>query len=212
MDTGTQRNGTAVDTPAVDSAARSSRRRKVSAILAGGLVLGVGAAITLAAWNDSEVATGTFGSGQFGIEGSLDGTDFTSSPTAPGKTLAFEVDADALAPGDTVYAPFAVQLEAGSTNAADVTIEAVSAAAIAADLTYTLIEPTAFGCDDTTTGTALVTDAATTASGPTAVFDLPAVTTPVYLCFAVTAGTGLDPSLTGAVTWEFVATSTTLLP
>ncbi|WP_307043149.1 SipW-dependent-type signal peptide-containing protein [Agromyces ramosus] len=188
------------------------RRRRTMAIIAGGLVLGVGAAITLAAWNDSEFATGTFGSGQFGIEGSLDGSTFSSSPESPGKTLVFEVDADALAPGDTVYAPFAVQLEAGSTNAADVTIEALSAAAIAADLTYTLIEPTAFGCDETTTGAALVTDAATTASGPTAVFDLAAVTTPLYLCFAVTAGVGLDPSQTGAVTWEFAATSTATLP
>ncbi|RXZ51191.1 hypothetical protein ESP57_05295 [Agromyces fucosus] len=190
----------------------SNRRRKVSAILAGGLVLGVGAAITLAAWNDSEFATGTFGSGQFGIEGSTDGTAFSSSPTSPGKTLAFEVDADALAPGDTVYAPFAVQLEAGSTNAAGVQIEALGADPISADLTYRLIQPTAFGCDSTTTGTVLVPDSPTTAGGLTDAFDLTAVTTPVNLCFVVTAGPDLDPNLTGTVSWVFIGTSTTPLP
>ena len=43
--------------------------RRVKAVLAGGMVLGIGAAITLAAWNDSEFATGTFSAGHFGIEG-----------------------------------------------------------------------------------------------------------------------------------------------
>ncbi|WP_427996674.1 SipW-dependent-type signal peptide-containing protein, partial [Xanthomonas hortorum] len=32
-------------------------RRKIYAVLAGGLVVGVGSALTLAAWNDSEFAT-----------------------------------------------------------------------------------------------------------------------------------------------------------
>jgi len=195
-----------------DAGLGSSRRRKASAILAGGLVLGVGAAITLAAWNDSEFATGTFGSGEFGIEGSTDGTAFSSSPESPGKTLSFEIDADALAPGDTVYAPFAVQLEAGSTNAAAVSIEALGSAPIAADLSYRLIQPAAFGCDAATTGTVLVTDSPTTAGGLAPVFDLTAATTPVNLCFAVTAGPDLDPGLTGTVSWVFVGTSTTPLP
>jgi predicted ribosomally synthesized peptide with SipW-like signal peptide len=197
----------------VNAATRpSNRRRKVSAILAGGLVLGVGAAMTLAAWNDSEFASGTFGSGEFGIEGSIDGTAFSSSPTSPGKTLGFEVDADALAPGDTVYAPFAVQLTAGSTNAAAVSIEAQAGSPIASDLTYSLIATSSFECDAATTGTSLVTDAPTAASGPTPVFDLTAVTTPQNLCFAVTAGPDIDPGLTGTVSWVFLGTSTTPLP
>lgn len=36
--------------------AEKATGRKVRAILAGGLVLGVGAAVVLAAWNDSEFA------------------------------------------------------------------------------------------------------------------------------------------------------------
>jgi predicted ribosomally synthesized peptide with SipW-like signal peptide len=190
------------------------RRRKMMAIIAGGLVLGAGAAITLAAWNDSEFATGTFGSGSFDLEGSTDGTAFSSDSAAPGKTLTFELDADALSPGAVVAVPFAVQLAAGSSYEADVTIEAASGAAIAADLTYDLVDTGTFvaGCDATTPGTTLVTDAATTASGPTPAFALTAAAAPVNLCFVVTAGAGLDPNLTGSVTWEFVGTSTDPLP
>lgn len=184
------------------------------AIIAGGLVLGVGAAITLAAWNDSEFATGTFGSGSFDLEGSTDGTAFSSDAAAPGKTLTFEVDADALSPGAVVAVPFAVQLSADSSYQAEVTIKATSGAAIAADLTYDLVDTGAFvaGCDATTPGTALITDAAASASGPTAAFSFTAPATPVNLCFVVTAGPGLDPNLTGSVTWEFVGTSTDPLP
>ena len=47
--------------------------RKILAVLAGGLVLGVGVAVTLAAWNDSEFATGTFTAGSFNLEGSTTG-------------------------------------------------------------------------------------------------------------------------------------------
>ena len=43
-----------------DTAKRRSRSRMIRAILAGGLVLGVGTAVTLAAWNDSEFVTETF--------------------------------------------------------------------------------------------------------------------------------------------------------
>lgn len=96
---------------------------KGRAILAGGLVLGVGAVVTLAAWNDSEFATGEFGAGTFGIEGSTDGTAFAEHATEDAAaTLNFEVDANNLTPGDAVYENFSVQLIAGSTYAADVTV------------------------------------------------------------------------------------------
>ena len=44
------------------------RRRRVLAVLAAGLVLGVGATVTLAAWNDAEVATGSFAASVFVTE------------------------------------------------------------------------------------------------------------------------------------------------
>lgn len=192
----------------------SGRRRKATAVIAGGLVLGVGAAITLAAWNDSEFATGSFGTGALGLEGSTDGTVFSNSLTTPGKILTFVIDADALSPGDVVAVPFAVQLSAASAYAADLMIAAVSADSIAADLTYDLVDTGTFvaGCDETTAGTILVNDAATTASGPTVLPSFTAAATPLNLCFIVTAGPDIAQNLTGSVTWEFVGTSTDLLP
>ncbi|SFH86076.1 hypothetical protein E3O11_09355 [Cryobacterium levicorallinum] len=52
----------------VDS--RQKRNRRIRAVLAGGLVLGLGAAVTLAAWNDSEFARGSFAASGFNLVGS----------------------------------------------------------------------------------------------------------------------------------------------
>lgn len=187
------------------------RRRMIAAILAGGVVLGIGTAVTLAVWNDSEFATGTFSSGQFDLQGSTDGAAFSSSPTTPGKTLTFTLDADALSPGDVVYAPFAVQLSATSDYAADVALLNTIAGTIGENLTYSLYEEAAFGttCSAATlpTGTALVTDRAANAAGSVDVFDLTAVTDPVNLCFVVTAGLTVPQGATGTVTWDFAGTS-----
>lgn len=195
---------------------RGLKSKRVRAILAGGLVLGVGAAITLAAWNDSEFATGVFAGGAFSIEGSTDGTAFTEHPTeAAAAPLTFEVEADNLAPSEPVYAGFAVQLTAASTYAATVDITASSAATIAASLSYSLVETATFGCDATAfaAGTALVTDAATTTSTAADIFTLDAAATPVFLCFEVTPAANLpQASPTGTVVWEFAAESTTPLP
>src|SRR5690554_345843 len=90
------------------------RARKIKAILAGGLVLGVGGAITLAAWNDSEFATGTFTAGQFNLEGSTDNTTWDDHDAAPGAALDFTLAADNLSPDDVVYAAFAVRLDAAT--------------------------------------------------------------------------------------------------
>ncbi|QLD11642.1 SipW-dependent-type signal peptide-containing protein [Microbacterium oleivorans] len=190
---------------------RPSRRRRMAlALAAGGLVLGVGGIVTLAVWNDSEFVTGTFGSGQFDLQGSTDGTAFTSDPTAPGKTLTFTVDADTLAPDDVVYAPFAVQLSAASTNEAAVTIENVIGGAIGDDLTYSVFVEDAFGttCSDAAppTGPEVVADRAADATGLVDVFDLTAAADPVNLCFVVTAG-DIGQGETGTITWEFAGTS-----
>lgn len=198
--------------PAADARTRqkSDRRRMALAILAGGLVLGVGAAVTLAVWNDSEFATGTFSSGQFDLQGSTNGTAFDSSPTAPGKTLSFALDADALSPGAVVYAPFAVQLSADSDYEAAVTLGEELGGTIGANLTYSLYEVASFGdtCSAATppTGTALVANRAASATGTVPAFALTAAADPTYLCFVVTAG-AVPQGATGTVTWEFAATS-----
>ena len=94
---------------------RSGRRRgartsqKVRALLAAGVVVGLGAASTLAAWTDQENASASLTAGTFGIVGSVDGTTFTEHPNQTPAQLAFSVPANALLPGSVVHAKFAVQ-------------------------------------------------------------------------------------------------------
>ncbi|MDL9978993.1 SipW-dependent-type signal peptide-containing protein [Microbacterium candidum] len=84
---------------------RARRRRRLRwmrarALLAGGLVLGVGASITFAAWTDSEYATTTVASGRFGIVGAVNGgSTFTDHATTPGATLTFSPALTAVYPG-----------------------------------------------------------------------------------------------------------------
>ena len=104
----------------------SKMSRKVRAIAAGGAVLGVGAAVTLAAWSDSEFAQGTFASGQFGIQGSADGQAFADHTTAEGALVLnfddVDVDADSMQPGQTVTADYWLRTIEGG-EAATVTFE-----------------------------------------------------------------------------------------
>ncbi|MFF1571254.1 SipW-dependent-type signal peptide-containing protein [Leifsonia sp. NPDC058292] len=193
---------------------RGFRSRRVKAILAGGLVLGVGAAVTLAAWNDSEFAQGTFTAGTFNLVGSTDGTTFTDHATAgTPATLGFTVNAASLSPGAVTTAPFAVELAANTTNDAVVTVSGAGSTGTVAQLTYELLQTTTFGCTTSTTGTTVV-------PAGTALTTVPASTTfplvhgtggaagaPVFLCYKVTAGAGLVQGQTGSATWQFAAAS-----
>jgi predicted ribosomally synthesized peptide with SipW-like signal peptide len=188
--------------------------RRLKALLAAGLVLGAGAAVTLAAWNDSEFVTGTFSAGQFDLQGSTDGTTFGNHPTAgSAATAAFTVNAAALTPGDVAAAPFAVQLAAGTTNDATVTVSAAGTTGTVAQLTYQLLQTSTFGCTAATTGTALVPAGEALGSVPGGTtFALAkgtggAAGAPVYLCFKVTAGPALVQGQTGSATWQFQAAS-----
>lgn len=199
------------DTAAVRA---SGRRRKVRAVLAAGLVLGAGAAVTLAAWNDSEFATGTFTAGTFNLVGSTDGTTFTDHATAgTAATLPFTVNAASLSPTDVAAAPFAVELAANTTNNATVTITSAGTTGTVTNLTYQLLQTTTFGCTAATTGTTLVPAGTALSTVPASTtFPLAAGTggaagAPVYLCFKVTAGAGLAQGQTGSATWQFQAAS-----
>ena len=162
-------------------AASRTRSRKFKAILAGGLVLGVGAAITLAAWNDSEFATGTFTAGSFNLEGSTTGAaagydDHNPDDGDAAAALVFTTPFDNLAPEDVVYAPFWLRLAAGTTTDATLVVESItttdSAEANAADLSYDVYQlaSAAATCDAAgigggtvvASGADLATDAAVT--------------------------------------------------
>lgn len=114
--------------------AEKDTQRKVLAVLAGGLVLGVGIGVTLAAWNDSEFATGTFTAGSFNLEGSTTsaGAGYDDHNVDLGQTaaaLVFELPAVAssMSPGDVVYAPFWVRLDSTTTNSATLVPSGITA-------------------------------------------------------------------------------------
>ncbi len=193
---------------------KRQRGRKVAAILAGGLVLGVGTMATLASWNDSEFASATFTTGKFNLQGSTNGTTFTDNAAAPGAALAFNAPFDNLTPNDVVYAPFAIQLVKGTTNNADVTITATKSGDVS-NLTYQLVKTTSMTCNDAAVaaGTPLVASSAVGAATGAVTFEVNKGTTAndagatAFLCFKVTAGSGLTQGQTGIGTWQFQATS-----
>lgn len=174
----------------------TSRRNKVYAVLAGGLVLGVGAAVTLAAWNDSEFATGNFAAGTFVFEGSTDGTTFAEHPTSgEAASLSFSVGFDNLSPEDVVYAPYALRLTA-STDADLTAVAPVVTGDLAGDLTFAAVATTAFGCDD-------ATDFADGSAVPTVIADGEVIN----LCLQVTAGSTIEQGETGTAVWQWNAVS-----
>ncbi|WP_438353662.1 SipW-dependent-type signal peptide-containing protein [Microbacterium sp. CJ88] len=78
---------------------RGRRWPRLRALLAGGLVLGIGATVTLAAWTDSEYTAATLTAGRFGILGSMNGAAFADHATSPGATLTFSPALGAVYPG-----------------------------------------------------------------------------------------------------------------
>lgn len=199
--------------------ATKTTQRKVLAVLAGGLVLGVGAAVTLAAWNDSEFATGTFTAGAFNLEGSTTGAaagyaEHDTEGTAA--AISFTAPFDNLAPDDVVYAPFWVRLDDTTTSSATLTAVAPTATgANAANLSYEVYSiASGATCDATaSTGTLLASGASLTdfaAGGTVALAEGATAGTPgapAQLCFAVTAEPTLVSGETATATWSFTATS-----
>jgi len=185
------------------------RRHKLLALGAGGLVCGIGAVVTLAAWTDTERASADFEAGRFGLVASSDGSTFADNPDSPGLALDFDATSALMSPGATSYAAYAVQLTADSSYAADVVLTgSTGSGTAAADLTYTILATDTFGCSAATTGTALVTDQPATGTSGSTLFSLDAVTTPEFLCIQVTAGPDLAQGSTGSIEWTLTGTST----
>jgi predicted ribosomally synthesized peptide with SipW-like signal peptide len=119
----------------------ASKRQKTMAVLAAGLVLGLGATMTLAVWNDSEWVTGgadTNGDGIADTPGigtsTFEVNQNTTSPydadgwidaeVAPGGALDFSIDALSIAPGGVVYAPVSLTTTDASVAAANIALSA----------------------------------------------------------------------------------------
>lgn len=123
----------------------SNKATKVRALLVGGLVLGVGAAFTLAAWTDNEWVFGNSGgdNGPGTLTYHMEQNTFSNTngtgadawsdkpniPTVPSSAtdgaLTFGAISAALKPGDTAYAPMQLRAAAGSEALTATLAEAV---------------------------------------------------------------------------------------
>lgn len=201
--------------------AKRLRSRRVRALLAGGLVFGVGAAMTLAAWNDSEYGTATFTAGTFGIVGATDGTTFvehnpTGTPPSTAAALSFTVPVASMAPGRTTHALFSVKTVTGSVSGtALLTSTSPAGTGLGGYLTYGVKVVSSTVCNATTYAAStnvVVADGTAMATGSSTSQVLAANgSAQVNYCFAVTlpVGTGnAAQGLTAIQTWQVQGTST----
>ncbi|MDJ0376920.1 SipW-dependent-type signal peptide-containing protein [Cryobacterium sp. PH31-L1] len=190
--------------------------RKVKAVLAGGLVLGIGAAVVLAAWNDSEFATSPFTTGTFELLGSVDGATFSIHDDQTPATLAFSTPVSEMSPGDVLAAPFVLHLSAATTQDGSLTVaSAVGSGTAESELTYGLIAvasvaactPTAVGTEIVAAGTAL--DAVGTPVTASLARSVDGVVpgADVFTCLQVTASPTLGQGTAAVGTWQFEAVS-----
>jgi predicted ribosomally synthesized peptide with SipW-like signal peptide len=194
---------------------RRLRSRRIRALLAGGLVFGVGAAATLAAWNDSEFGGATFTAGRFDIVGSTDGTVFASHATSgAAATLNFQLPPTAMAPGTTTYALFSVKTANPSVaGTLQLTAGTPGGTGLAAHLTYGVRTIAGTACNATTypAGTSVVTDgSALTAGGASTQTVSANGAAQVNYCIAVTLPTtalNAAQGLTMSQTWQIQGTS-----
>lgn len=196
--------------------ARYRRSRRFRAVLAAGVVLGVGATATLAAWNDPEHTTATFTSGSFGIEGSVNGVsyvDYTVSGTPA--TLSFQLPPTSMTPGMTSYALFAVRTLADSVAGALSLTAGTPAGALASHLRYGVrVVPTAT-CNQTTFSASaeivVASDSPLSQSGTAPRALSAGGADPLYYCFAVALPSTADNSAQGKTatqTWTFTGATT----
>ncbi|UAJ78814.1 hypothetical protein IT072_16515 [Leifsonia sp. ZF2019] len=202
---------------------RSVRALRLRAVLASGLVLGVGAAVTLASWTDNEFATGAFQTSVFNTQSSVNGGAYTDNSVSPGATFTV---AGPFAPGVSSYLPVLIQTTANSVAGTTVLNGAVlggsDAATLGAALVYRVVRTTATCNAAAFTGSpAFVVGAAGTTRALTAGQET-GVTNPLAaatssspgaatgFCFEVTLPAGAANSLQGktaTATWQFVSTS-----
>ncbi|QII02710.1 hypothetical protein BH92_25105 [Rhodococcoides fascians A21d2] len=210
-----------------ESIQNSNRKRKVRALLAGGLVLGIGAAVTLAAWSDNVFGNAEFASGDepWNLQGNFatGAAVWDEYDVSPGGGLQFAIPLkDNMTPGDVVRAPVGLRLEPGQELGASVTLTGPSnagATTFGAALRYTVYSGvSAANCVAGTLGsTTVVAPNSPLGTGTTAPIVLPSgvpatAGTPVELCFVVTLPAGTTNAVsgqsTGQLVWDFAGTST----
>ncbi|GAA1509702.1 SipW-dependent-type signal peptide-containing protein [Agromyces terreus] len=195
-------------------------RRRILAVLAGGLVLGAGTATTLAAWTDTEYATGTITASVFDTESQGSGdAAYASRPAAPGAVLAFDVAP--VGPGSTRYAWVRIRTTGTTTVDGGAQLAPVTATGgLAPVLSYRAVvgaAPGACAAPAFAAGATFIaggpsTSIAAGAMPPTPVsFPLgAAAASPQEVCVEVTVAAGAANSYQGTsatLSWQFTAQS-----
>lgn len=204
-----------------------TRMTRVRAVLAGALVLGVGATVTLAAWTSQDYTTGSFSTSRFVTQSTTDatGNGWQDNSVSPGATL--QLNAGALSPGVTVAAAFGIRTTAGSIGGTESlqtpTSTTTPLPALWSSLQYRVYSSTASACTPTsspssgsnwivggsTTWSALSTAVAANATAlAAAASSSPGA--PAWFCFQVALPAGAANTLQGqslVVTWLFSGTS-----
>ncbi|MDD9207996.1 SipW-dependent-type signal peptide-containing protein [Georgenia sp. 10Sc9-8] len=200
-----------------------TRSTKIRALLSGGLVLGLGAGLTMATWTDRAFVEGAFATSGFNILALTDPAEgwVEADVDTEAATLGFDLPlAGELQPGSVVYAPVSLRTDDGS-EAAEVRLGAATLAegdpALFDALTYTLARTSQ--CDADGVAAASVAREAIAEGlhldvAPTPSFTLAAdAGDEVDLCYAVRLPNHInDLSLAGtsaSARWEFTAEAVT---
>lgn len=208
-------------------AATSQRSRRIRALLAGGLVLGVGVITTLAVWNDNIFERGSFEAGGFALEGSADaGATWLAYGSVAEAAVLFQEEN--LQQDTSYYSDFWVRIAAGEQvlGAVQLTLPAVIAGTGEPPvlggnedfLNYAIYDITAAGnCSAGNLGTApLVWSGNIGAETVTVEGVLPELTgggesagAPVKLCFVVSTTADLKAMLAASGTWKLLGSELT---
>lgn len=213
-----------------DSAARARKRK---ALLGGGVVLGVGAAATLAAWSDDLWVSASFNTSSISIEGSVDQLAVpvnwqeyaTAEAAAP---LHFTVSPTSMKPGSTVWAPLSLRLAAGSTGSAAISIpdggapqgpaaQTVTNDAFFDSLSVTFLDVSPAACNGVTRPSWPLLSTYSTSGVPLSnddtgtLFTLHSPLVARSICVRITFDADADDlsqgGTTGPLTWNFLATA-----
>lgn len=176
-------------------AACASRRSR--AFLAGGVVLGISATATLAAYSDSEWASGTFSASpaiNLTLEGSPDGTAWSRNVT-----MTTTLDARKMVVGQTYYSPLYLRTT-GTTNIdANVKVDLPAldgSTALADGISVNIVKPTNNECSSNTLGNSI-------GGGIT----LGATATPAENSIIISHGSDGDPSAASMICFQYTLNS-----
>jgi predicted ribosomally synthesized peptide with SipW-like signal peptide len=130
---------------------------KVRAALAGGLVFGLAAGLTVASWTDAERVGATFTASSFDLQSSLQGATFTNSTAVSGNVTG-------LYPGSLAYISLKVKTAAVSTAGTVSLSAAADSTGLDAVLRYRIVRnaPTCNAAAFTTSPVFVVGDAVPT--------------------------------------------------